>query len=126
MKEIMFILYVADQAKSKAFYQEVFQLEPSLDAPGMTEFTLGNGILLGLMPNEGIAKILGNLLPHPGKGIGIPRCELYLKIPAAKKYIDRAVKAGALLLSPMQERTWGDTTAYVADPDGHVLAFAKK
>jgi len=36
--EVEFILYVADQEKSKLFYQNLFQLEPSLDVPGMTEF----------------------------------------------------------------------------------------
>ena len=125
MKEIMFILYVADQAKSKTFYQEVLHLEPSLDVPGMTEFTLENGVLLGLMPNDGIARILGNTLPHPAEGSGIPRCELYLKVENAQSYIDRALRAGAALVSPMLERPWGDLTAYVADPDGHVLAFAE-
>ncbi|MEA2076683.1 MAG: VOC family protein [Candidatus Marinimicrobia bacterium] len=126
MKNIMFILYVADQAKSKVFYQNVLQLEPVVDVPGMTEFTLENGVMIGLMPNEGIAKILGDALPHPGKGQGIPRCELYLKLDDARSYIDRALNAGATPVSPMQERPWGDTAGYVADPDGHVLAFAEE
>ncbi len=125
MKEIMFILYVADQAKSKTFYQEVLHLEPSLDVPGMTEFTLKSEVMIGLMPNDGIARILGNTLPHPAEGSGIPRCELYLKVENAQSYIDRALRAGAALVSPMLERPWGDLTAYVADPDGHVLAFAE-
>ncbi|MEA3392756.1 MAG: hypothetical protein U9Q91_07230, partial [Candidatus Marinimicrobia bacterium] len=74
MKDIMFILYVTDQTKSKTFYQEVLQIEPSLDVPGMTEFKLENNVLLGLMPNDGIAQILGDTLPHPKKGAGIPGC----------------------------------------------------
>lgn len=126
MKEIMFILYVADQEKSKVFYQNVLQLEPVVDVPGMTEFTLKNGVLFGLMPNDGIVHTLGNTLPHPNKGQGIPRCELYLKLDDARSYIDRALNAGAKLLSSMQERPWGDTAGYVADPDGHVLAFAEE
>jgi predicted enzyme related to lactoylglutathione lyase len=125
MKEIMFILYVADQAKSKTFYQDILQLKPTLDVPGMTEFTLKDGVMIGLMPNNGIAKIIGNTLPHPAEGSGIPRCELYLKLENAQSYVDRALKIGAALVSPMQVRPWGDTTAYIADPDGHVLAFAE-
>jgi uncharacterized glyoxalase superfamily protein PhnB len=44
----------------------------------------------------------------------------------AQSYVDRAVKAGGILLNPIQERSWGDTTAYVSDPDGHILAFAEE
>jgi uncharacterized glyoxalase superfamily protein PhnB len=125
MKELLFILYVADQAKSGAFYQEVLNREPSLDVPGMTEFTLKNGVKMGLMPNDGIARILGDPLPHPAEGNGIPRCELYLKLENAEAYVRRALNAGAALVSPMQLRSWGDRAAYLADPDGHVLAFAE-
>jgi len=126
MKEIMFILYITDQVKSRDFYKSVLKLEPSLDVPGMTEFKLENNVLLGLMPNDGIAKIIGKTLPHPSKGSDIPRCELYLKLGDAKSYIDRAIKSGARLVSPMQKRSWGDTAGYVADPDGHLIAFAEK
>jgi uncharacterized glyoxalase superfamily protein PhnB len=125
MKEIIFILYVADQAKSALFYKHVLQMEPTMEVPGMTEFTLKSGVMIGLMPNEGGAKIIGKTLPHPAEGKGIPRCEIYLMLKNAQSYIDRALEVGATLLSPMQKRNWGDTAAYVADPDGHVLAFAE-
>lgn len=125
MKEIMFILYVADQSASRDFYKTVLQLDPSLDVPGMTEITLKSGVMIGLMPNDGIARILGDALPHPAEGKGIPRCEVYLKLENAQSYVNRALGSGAILVSPMQERPWGDTAAYVADPDGHVLAFAE-
>lgn len=36
-----FILYVADQARSRDFYRTVLATEPTLDVPGMTEFDLG-------------------------------------------------------------------------------------
>jgi catechol 2,3-dioxygenase-like lactoylglutathione lyase family enzyme len=38
-----FILYVADQAASAAFYTRVLGASPTLDVPGMTEFALGAG-----------------------------------------------------------------------------------
>lgn len=126
MKEIMFILYVSDQAKSAEFYRYVLQIEPELDVPGMTEFILGGKTMIGLMPEEGGAKLIGDTLPHPKEGKGIPRCEVYLMLKNAQSYIDRALEAGATLLSPMQERNWGDTTGYMSDPDGHVLAFAEE
>ena len=121
-----FILYVSDQSISKEFYRQALQSEPSLDVPGMTEFDLGTEAKLGLMPEEGIAKILLNKTPHPSTGNGIPRCELYLLVPDPVAAYQRAVNAGAKPISPVQPRDWGDTVGYVSDPDGHILAFAKK
>lgn len=85
MKEIEFILYVTNQEKSKCFYQSLFEITPSVDVPGMTEFELTDCTKLGLMPENGIAKILTDKVPHPKQGNGIPRCELYVGL-ADKPY----------------------------------------
>ncbi len=122
---IEFILYVADQNKSKLFYEEVLQLAPSLNVPGMTEFTIDSNVKIGLMPENGIAKILAEKTSHPAEGNGIPRCEIYFKIKNSKLYYERALKAGAKLVSETALRNWGDTVSYVADCDGHILAFAE-
>lgn len=126
MQEIQFILYVEDQIKSRDFYSSLLQLSPSLDVPGMTEFLLSTGVKLGLMPEQGIAKILSSKTPHPSDGSGIPRCELYLKVNDATKYIVRAINLDAKLISPLKDRDWGDRAAYFADIDGHIIAFAEK
>lgn len=119
------ILYVSDQERSKSFYETILKKQPLLHVPGMTEFQLNESILLGLMPENGIVKILGDKTPHPGKGNGIPRCELYLPVNDPQDFLRIAVKAGAKEISPPELRTWGDTVAYCSDPDGHVIAFAK-
>ena len=33
---------------------------------------------------------------------------------------------GAIELSPLTRRPWGDDAAYCLDPDGHVVAFATR
>ena len=126
MKVIEFILYVSDQRLSKEFYSKVLQLKPSLDVSGMTEFTLAENVKLGLMPNDGIAKILTPKVPHPAEGSGIPRCELYLVLDEIEKYFEKAIQYGGKEVSPIKLRDWGDVVGYVSDPDGHILAFAKK
>lgn len=125
MTEIEFILYVKEQAKSKEFYTLVFDMEPVLNVPGMTEFQLAAKVKLGLMPEKGIHKILQEKTPDPATGNGIPRCELYLKVKEIVKYRDNAVKAGAKIISDVAPREWGDLVCYFADPDGHVIAFAE-
>lgn len=121
-----FILYVKDQTRSKNFYQDLLKIKPVLDVPGMTEFELSEECRLGLMPEAGITKILSDKVPHPSKGNGIPRCELYLSVDNIQQYFDRAVELSAKLISEIRDRDWGDKACYFADPDGHIIAFAEK
>jgi len=121
-----FILYVADQQRSAAFYETVFSAEPVLNVPGMTEFRVTDNVRLGLMPENGIAKIVCPVMPHPGQATGIPRCEAYFRVKAPELFLHRAVEAGGVLVSQLFLRDWGDVAGYVADPDGHILAFASE
>ncbi len=120
------ILYVADQNRSKEFYKKVLAIDPFLDVPGMTEFKITETHELGLMPEKGIAKILGDAVPNPSTGNGIPRCEVYLYVDEPEVYFERALQAGAKLINNIELRDWDDHVGYVADPDGHVIAFARK
>ena len=126
MNKAMVILYVADQERSKAFYGEILGSDPLMNVPGMTEFPLSGSTSLGLMPESGTTSFLGDKLPAPSTGSGIPRCELYLFVESPGQSYDRLVKAGGVPVSPPEQRPWGDTVAYGADPDGHVIAFAKR
>lgn len=123
--KVQFILYVNDQSLSRDFYSAVFNLPPSLDVPGMTEFELP-GCKFGLMPEKGIARILVPHVPHPELGTGIPRCELYLHVDDVEMSHSRALMNGAKEIESPAPRDWGDLVGYLADPDGHILAFAKK
>ncbi len=119
------ILFVADQQRSCDFYSALLDMEPVTDVPGMTEFALP-GMLLGLMPERGIKRILQEVAPDPASGNGIPRCELYLRCSDVAAAFARAISLGAVSVSIPLDRDWGDRVAYVLDPDGHVIAFAKK
>lgn len=122
---VNFILYVRDQAKSREFYAIALGKAPRLDVPGMTEFELSPGCVLGLMPEKGIKRLLPSM-PDPENGRGVPRAEVYLRVSDPAAYHARALAAGARELSPLGPRDWGDKAAYSMDPDGHVLAFAEK
>jgi len=124
MVEIIF--YVRDQELSRNFYEKLFRKAPETHVIGMTEFRIAGDLLLGLMPENGIARIITPVMPHPSGANGIPRCELYLRVDDPDAWNERAVKNGATLISGGMPRDWGDYVAYSADPDGHVLAFAKK
>ena len=125
MTKAHFILYVQNQVASTTFYAQVLGYEPSLQVPGMTEFTLSPDCILGLMPQTGIHRLLGPRLPDPAAGAGIPRAELYLLVEQPQVYHQRALDSGATELSGLAARDWGHRVAYSLDLDGHVLAFAE-
>jgi len=122
----LFVFYVSSQERSCAFYRAVLGVEPTLNVPGMTEFPLAGGGSLGLMPEVGVVRLLGQAVPNPASASGIPRAELYLIVEDAAVYHDRAIAHGAREISPLLQRDWGDRAAYSLDLDGHVLAFAER
>lgn len=121
-----FILYVRDQVLSAAFYERVLGRTPRLNVPGMTEFELSTGAVLGLMPEAGIERLLGPALPDVRRGDRPPRAELYLVVDSAAAGHARALTAGAVELDAVRPRDWGHLAGYSLDPDGHVLAFAQE
>jgi predicted enzyme related to lactoylglutathione lyase len=114
-----FILFVKQQAASRDFYQAILSLEPRLDVPGMTEFELGRGTVLGLMPKDSLQALLGLESGHHSS-------ELYLVVPDPKAKAARALERGASVASPLAKRSWGAEVIYLRDPDGHILALADR
>ena len=123
IRAVHFILYVADQARSRDFYAAVLGCAPKLDVPGMTEFSLGDAAILGLMPQTGIVRLLGPTV-EPARGGGPGRAEVYLIVDDAGAFHARALAAGAGEISPLMDRDWGHRAAYSLDPDGYVFAVA--
>ena len=123
--KIMFIIYVKSQERSKCFYRELLEIEPSLDVPGMTEFRLSVNTTLGIMPEDGIVRLLEGNIPHPQGANGIPRCEIYLSVDSPDDCYNKLLKAGGSEISEGAIRSWGDYVAYGFDPDGHIIAFSK-
>jgi uncharacterized glyoxalase superfamily protein PhnB len=126
MKEVYFLLYVTDQAKSAAYYGAVLDLQPIVDVPGITEFRLRDGTVLAVMPLTSAARLLGAehfaslSVPHA------PKAEVYLVVDDPARYHQRALEHGGQEISPLLARDWGHRAAYSMDSNGHVLAFAEK
>jgi len=122
------ILYVDDQKASTAFYAALLEKAPSMDVPGMTEFELPGGTVLGLMPRQGIQTLLepdSKLEVFTASSLPAWTSELYLVVEDAQAYLDRALCAGGRLLSSIAERDWGHRVGYCLDLDRTVLAFAE-
>lgn len=124
MKSLV-IFFIKDQKATTEFYSNILDIEPTLNVPGMTEFTLPDKTMIGFMPGANIKNLLGLKLPSPEKAHGIPRSEIYLIVKDAKAYYDRALKNGAVSIQDFKTMPWGDKVAYCLDLDGHILAFAE-
>jgi len=120
------ILFVADQAKSADFYSRVLNIEPGLDVPGMTEFHLSGGAVLGLMPRASAKRLFSGTVKIAAENLDEKSVELYLLVDDAVSYIRRAVNAGAVEIDPLKMRDWGHRAGYCLDPDGQIIAFAEQ
>lgn len=117
------ILFVDEPVRSTTFWRAVLGRAPRLDVPGMTEFELCGGAVLGLMPEVSVERLLGDDV-RPRLGRGATRGELYLLLDAPEAAWERAIAAGATAVSAIAERSWGHRAGYLRDPDGHLFAVA--
>ncbi len=51
---------------------------------------------------------------------------LFVYVEHADETVDRAVNAGARVLMPLTDQFWGDRTAWIIDPSGHVWTVAAR
>lgn len=118
------ILAVEDLRRSVAFYTTAFDWPQIVDAPVYAEFSLPEGMRLGLYQREGFGRNTGQVPARITSGELAPT-ELYLYPDDLDEAIPRLEAAGARKLSDRAARDWGDEAAYFADPDGNVLVLAR-
>jgi lactoylglutathione lyase len=116
------ILAVHDLAAMTAFYVEVLGWKRVADVPVYVELQHDDGMRFGLYRDENFAQNIGALPPATN---GLTRTEVYLYCDELDDALDRARRAGARLLSPLQPRSWGDEAAYFADPEGNIVVLAR-
>jgi PhnB protein len=51
---------------------------------------------------------------------------IFVYVPDVDAAVDRAVSRGARVIVPLQNQFWGDRTAWIADPSGHVWTVASR
>ena len=66
---------------------------------------------------------LPNRAPTPD---GTSPVAIYAYVPNVDETVQRALNAGAKLLIPAKDQFWGDRTAWIIDPAGHVWTLATR
>jgi catechol 2,3-dioxygenase-like lactoylglutathione lyase family enzyme len=115
------ILYVPDVGAAVAFYTTAFGLEPGFADPGGTYATLaGEGGQLAFASHDQAAAGVGD------EGRAAPAgFEVWIETDDVPGAVERAVAAGAELLHEPVVKPWGQTVAYVRDPNGTLVELAE-
>lgn len=116
------ILYVRDPAASIRFYEKAFGLVPRFAAPDES-YVDGDleGVIVGFA-RTGMAKenIPGGVRETDPKGPP-PAFELGIGTTDVAGVVKRAEAAGARVVKAPETKPWGQTVAYLRDPDGHLV-----
>jgi predicted enzyme related to lactoylglutathione lyase len=120
------IFAVADLARSLEFYERAFGWPRNewIDYPNYVELLPPNGGSLGLYEREGYAALVGAEPADIPAGRVSP-AYLYIRVEDVEEAVRRIEAAGGRALGELAPRSWGETAAWFADPDGNVVAVAQ-
>jgi predicted enzyme related to lactoylglutathione lyase len=120
------IFAVSDLARSLAFYEHAFDWPRNdrIDYESYAELLPPGGGSLGLYERDGYAGLVG-AEPAPIPEGRVSPAYLYVRVEDVEEAVRRIEEAGGRLLTELAARSWGETAAWFADPDGNVVAVAE-
>jgi len=113
-------MFVEDEQRAKAFYQEAFDVSPIFEDENSVVFKLDNTILNLLVDREAHKLIAPAIVADAGS-----RFQLTIWVDDADAACESLAARGVTLLNGPIDREWGMRTAAFADPDGHVWEIAQ-
>lgn len=66
------------------------------------------------------------IVSRPPEPDGSSPVVLYLYVEDVDDVVERAARAGATILMPVEDRFWGDRTGRILDPAGHVWTISTR
>ena len=123
MRHVLTVLAVDDLPRAARFYEAAFGWARAVDVPVYVELAVPGGMRVGLYERNGFGRNTGRV-PHACPPGELRPVELYFHVDDLGAAIERALAAGARVLSARAPRDWGDEAAYLADPEGNVLVLA--
>lgn len=116
------ILIVEDLDRTLHFYTQVLGLTLGHRSGDYAQLNTG-ATRLGFYTRQAMARTLG--LPLEPPLAHAPGFELGFKVDNVDAAFTELVKRGAMPVTPPITRPWGQRTAYVRDPDGHLIELAQ-
>jgi len=116
------VLVVTDLEDSLRFYLEVLGLPLGHRSGPYAQLDTGT-TRVALYERSAMAATLGHALRAPDRDA--PGFELGFKVDDCDTAYADLVREGAQPGMPPTDRPWGQRTAYVRDPDGHLIELAQ-
>ena len=110
-------------AKAIDFYKAAFGAEEMIRLPGPD----GRLAHASVMINGNMVMLVDefpDMTVQSPQSLGGTAVTLHLAVTDAKGVVDRAVKAGAKLVMPVERQFWGDLYGMIEDPFGHKWSIA--
>lgn len=118
MKMTYTILYVNDVEASIHFYQDVLGFPIKLRVESYVEFDTGE-VTLSINSRQDVREALG--LPIPEANSSSQTFEIGFVVDDVHQTIATLKEKGVSVIKEPETKLWGQTVAYVSDPDGHFI-----
>lgn len=118
MKMKYTILYVNDVEASIYFYQHVLGFQIKLRVESYVEFDTGD-VTLSINSRQDVKEALG--LPVPETNQTSQTFEIGFVVDDVEQTIASMKEKGVPIIKEPAKKPWGQTVAYVSDPDGHFI-----
>jgi lactoylglutathione lyase len=116
------VLVVRDLDQALHFYCELLGMPLGHRSGSFAQ--LATGVTrVALFQRDAMAATLGRELESPSPDA--PGFELGFKVDSCDAAYDELVARGATAAVPPTDRAWGQRTAYMRDPDGHLIELAE-
>jgi len=119
------ILSTDDIRSLAGFYMRAFDWPVEIESREYVQFAVPGGRGVAVCSFDAFEDYTGSRVPHR-MDENLTGIQLYLRTDDLSGAIARVVEAGGRPLSPLAPRKWGDEAAYFADPDGNVIALARR
>jgi lactoylglutathione lyase len=116
-------LFVDDPQRSKAFYQEVFDVPVLFEDANSAVLKFDNTIINLLARREGLELIAPAPVASPDAG---SHFQFSIWVDDTNAVIEQLATHGVALLNGPFDRSWGMRTATFTDPDGYVWEIAQE
>ena len=115
-------LFVEDPQRSKAFYEQVFGVNPVYEDANSFAFKFDN-LIVNLLATPAAHELIepGKV----GKAADGARFQLTIEVDDTDAICEQLATPGVELLNGPMNREWGLRTASFTDPDGHIWEVAQ-
>ncbi|WP_274308676.1 VOC family protein [Solibacillus daqui] len=117
------ILYVNDFDKAMQFYNIVLKLPIKMQQDTYVEFDTGNTIL-AINTRKSVKEITG--LNIPESAFTTQTFEVGFVVEDVQSTINELKQQGVIIIKEPITKPWGQTVAYIADPDGHFIEICSE